>query len=57
MIELEKMLAIIVKNFCNFDTYQIINILLILCNIYEVFINQDKFIFYIYNYINWDKFN
>lgn len=41
----------------NFSTYQIGKILLILYISYIVFKDQDKFVFYINNYINSDHFN
>ena len=52
MVELEKMHALIAKNFHNFDTYWIIKIFLVLRSVYMVFRDQDKVIFYINNYIN-----
>ena len=57
IVELEKMSAWITKNFCNFDTHQIMKISLILCSTHIVFKDQNKLVFYINNYINWDQFN
>ena len=30
---------------------------MVLCSIYMVFRDQNKFVFYINNYIDWDQFN
>ena len=46
------MYASITKNFCNFVAHQIIKILLVLYSAYIVLRNQDKFVFYVNNYIN-----
>lgn len=45
IIEFKKMYALTTKNFCNLNTYQIIEILLVLYSAYVVPQNQDKFIF------------
>lgn len=45
------------KNYCNFNTYQITEILLVLYNAHVIPKNQDKFLFYINNYIDWNQFN
>ena len=52
MIELKKIHILITKNFSNFSAYQIIEILSILYNVYIIPRNQNKFVFYINNYIN-----
>lgn len=52
MIKFEKMYILIIKKICNLNVYKIIKILLILCNAYIIFKNQDKLKFYINNYIN-----
>ena len=57
MIELEKMRALTAKNFPNLSAYQIIEILLVLRSVYMVLGDQDKFVFYVNNYINWNQFN
>lgn len=54
---LEKICISIVKNPYNFSFYQIIKIVLIIYCTYIVPRDQDKFIFYISNYINWDQFD
>ena len=41
----------------NLGTHWIIEILLVLCNTHVVTKNQDKFVFYVNNYIDWDQFN
>ena len=57
MIEFEKMRASTVENPCNLNAHQIIEISLVLCNVHVVSRDQDKFVFYINNYIDWDQFN
>ena len=53
-IELEKMYALIAENPCNFGTHRIIEISSVLRSAYMVLNNQDKFVFDVNNYINWD---
>ena len=57
IIELEKMCTLIAKNFCNLGVHQIIEILLVLRSTHVVPKNQEKFVFYVNNYIDWDQFN
>lgn len=57
MINLKKMCILTAKNLCNLDTYQIIEILLLLRNAYIVPRNQNKFMFYINKYIDSDQLN
>ena len=57
MIELKKMRASTVENLRNFVAHWIIEISLVLHNAYMVPRDQDKFVFYINNYIDWDQFN
>lgn len=57
MIELKKMHVSTVKNPCNLGAYRIIEISLILYTVYIVPRDQNKFVFYINNYINHDQFN
>ena len=57
MIELEKMRALTIKNPYNLGIYRMIKILSVLCNAHVVLRDQDKFVFYVNNYINWDQFN
>ncbi len=47
----------ITKNLCNLGAYRIIEISLVLGSAYMVSTDQDKVVFYINNYINWDQFN
>lgn len=54
IIELEKMHVLTSKNPCNLGIHQIIKILSILYSIYVVFRNQNKFMSYVNNYIDWD---
>ena len=57
MIEFEKMHALTIENLYNFGAYQIIEILSVLYNAHMVFRDQDKFVFYVNNYIDWDQLN
>ena len=57
IIEFKKMYALIVENPCNLATHQIIGILLVLHNTHVIPRDQDKFVFYVNNYIDWDQFN
>ena len=57
IIKFEKIYALTTKNLCNFNVYQMIKISLVLCNTYIVSRHQNKFMFYIYYYINWDLLN
>ncbi len=57
IIELEKMCASIAKNHRNLIAHQIIEISSILYSAYVVLSNQDKVVFYVNNYIDWDQFN
>ena len=45
------------ENARNLDAHRIIEISSVLCSAYVVFNNQEKFVFYINNYIDWDQFN
>ncbi len=54
MIELEKMRASIAKNLCNLGAHWIIEIFLILRSTHVVPRDQNKVVFYINNYIDWD---
>ena len=57
MIELEKMHALIVKNLHNLGANRIIEILSVIHSTHIVPKKQDKFLFYVNNYINWNQFN
>ena len=52
IIELKKMRALTTKNLHNLDIYQIIEISLVLHNTHVVPRDQDKFVFYVNNYID-----
>lgn len=54
MIELEKMRVSTVKNLCNLGVNQVIEKSSVLRCVNVVPKDQDKFIFYINNYIDWD---
>ena len=57
IIELEKTRTLTMKNLRNLSAHRIIERSLVLCNAQMVFGNQDKFVFYVNNYINLDQFN
>ena len=57
MIKLEKMRASTAENLCNLGAYRIIEISSVLRSAHVVSRDQDKFVFYVNNYINWDQFN
>lgn len=57
MIKLEKIRVLITENSHNLDVYRIIEISLILHCAHIVFRDQDKVMFYVNNYINWNLFN
>ena len=57
IIELEKMRALTMENSRNLGAHWIIEISLILCSAHLIPKDQDKFMFYDNNYIDWDQFN
>ena len=57
MVQLRKMCALIAKNPRNLDACRIIKIFTVLHSAYVVPKDQDKFVFYINNYIKWDQLN
>ncbi len=57
MIQLEKMCASIAKNPHNLGVHQIIEISSVLYSAHVVPRDQDKVVFYVNNYIDWDQFN
>ena len=57
MIEFENMRALTAENPCNLGVYWIIEISLVLYRAHLILRDQDKFIFYVNNYINEDQFN
>ncbi len=54
MIQLEKMCASIVKNPRNLGAHRIIEISSVLRSAYIVLRDQEKVVFYVNNYIDWD---
>lgn len=52
MIKLKKIRALTAENLCNFGVYWIIKILPVLRSTHVVFKNQNKFVFFVNNYIN-----
>ena len=57
MIELEKMHALTAENPRNLNAHRIIEISSVLRSAHMVPRDQDKFVFYVNNYIDWDEFN
>ena len=57
MIELKKMRASIAENLRSFGAHRIIEISSVLRSAHVGFRDQDKFVFYVDNYIDWDQFN
>ena len=57
MVEHKKMRILLAKNPHNHSVYQIIEISFVLGNVYVVSKDQDKVMFYVNNYIDWDQFN
>lgn len=52
MIKFEKMYASTRENPYNLDAYRIIKISMVFCNVYIIFKDKDKFVFYVDNYID-----
>ena len=57
MVELEKMHTLIAKNPHNLGARWIIEISLVLRSAHVVPRDQDKVVFYVNDYSNWDQFN
>ena len=57
MVELEKIRALTAENLCKLGAHRIIEISLILRIAHVVLRDQDKFVFYGNNYIDWNFFN
>ena len=57
IVELKKMYASIAKYLYNFGAHYIVEISSILCSIYVVPKDQEKIVFNVNNYINWNQFN
>ena len=57
MIELDNIRALTVENSHNLDAKKIIEILSVLHSTHVVPRDQEKFVFYVNNYIDWDQFN
>lgn len=57
MIEFEKIYTLTTENLFNLGAYRMIKILSVLNNAYIVSKDQNKFVFYINNNIDWDHFN
>ena len=54
MVKFEIIRALIAKNLHNLEAHQIIEIFSILYSAYMVPRDQNKIVFYVNNYINWD---
>ena len=57
MIELERIRALTIENPRNLGTHWMVEISSVLHSAYLLPRNQDRFVFYVNNYINWDEFN
>ncbi len=57
IVELEKMRAWTAKHLRNLGAYHIVEIFSILRSVLVVPKNQEKIVFYINNYVDWDQFN
>ncbi len=57
MIKLEKICALITENPRNLGTHRIIEISSVLHSVHVLSRDQDKVVFYIHYYIDWDFFN
>ncbi len=57
MIEFEKVRALIMENFHNLSAHWIIEISSVLRSTHMIPRDQDKVVFFINNYIDWDQFN
>lgn len=57
MVELEKWCILIAKHHCNLGIYYIVEISTILRKAYFILRDQERNVFYINKYINWDQFN
>ena len=57
IVELDKWHVSIAENPRNLGAYCIIEVSSVLCNAHDVSRDQDKMVFYINNYIDWNQFN
>ncbi len=57
IVELKKICASTAKHPCNFGAHCIIEISSILRSAYIVSRDQERIVFYVNNYIDWDQFN
>ena len=57
MVEFDKCHTSIIENLCNLDTHCIIKVFLVLRSPNVVLRDQDRMVFYVNNYIDWDQFN
>ena len=57
IIKHKKIYALTAENPCKLGTHRIIKISMVLYSTYIIPRNQDKFVFYINNYIDWNQFN
>ncbi len=57
IVEIEKMHALTAKHPRNLSAHCIVKILSILRNAFIVSRDQERIVFYINNYIDWDQFN
>ena len=57
MVELDKWHASTAENPCNLGAHRIIEVSLVLRSAHVVPRDQDRMVFYVNNYIDWDQFN
>ena len=57
MVELEKLYASTAENPCNLGAHRIIEVSSVLRSAHVVPRDQDRAVFYVNNYIDWDQFN
>ena len=57
MIEFKKIYTSNAENLYNLSIHWIIEMLLVLYNAHIILRDQNKFVFYVNNYIDWDQFN
>ena len=57
MVELDKWQASMAENPCNLGAHRIIEVSSVLHSVHIVPRDQDRMVFYVNNYIDWDQFN
>ena len=57
MVELEKWHASTAENLRNLGAYHIIEVFSVFCSAHVIARDQDKAVFYVNHYIDWNQFN